>query len=190
MDRKSFFNEHNENLALAQIVRETMLEQEQQQQHVNDDEEDTSASGSSGDNNLRNASMWVAVPDNYEEDDAPDDFLDGPMCINDIRMGEFLNDDSETDDDDDTTKNVGDVYMGNLITEEDMIRNQAGVVVSTSLSTDVGGVTFFVADVHLGFESPSSLAPVVEDASSEDDDDGDDNLVKLPIVGVLRWDIQ
>ena len=56
------------------------------------------------------------------------------MCINDIRMGEFLNDDSETDDDDD-----GDVYMGNLITEEDMIRNQAGVVVSTSLSTDVGG---------------------------------------------------
>jgi hypothetical protein len=79
--------------------------------------------------------MWVAVPDNYEEDDAPDDFLDGPMCINDIRMGEFLNDDSETDDDDDTTKNVGDVYLGNLITEEDMIRNQAGVVVSTSLST-------------------------------------------------------
>lgn len=140
MDRKSFFNEHNENLALAQIVRETMLEQEQQQQHVNDDEEDTIASGSSGDSNLRNASMWVAVPDNYEEDDAPDDYLDGTMCINDIHMGEFLNDDSETDDDDDTTKNVGDVYMGNLITEEDMIRNQAGVVVSTSLSTDVGGL--------------------------------------------------
>jgi hypothetical protein len=66
MDRKSFFNEHIENLALAQIVRETMLEQEQQQQHVNDDEEDTSASGSSGDSNLRNASMWVAVPDNYD----------------------------------------------------------------------------------------------------------------------------
>ena len=139
MDRKSFFNEHNENLALAQIVRETMLEQEQQQQHVIDDEEDTSASGSSGDNNLRNASMWVAVPDNYEEDDAPDDFLDGTMCINDIRMGEFLNDDSETDDDDD-----GDVYMGNLITEEDMIRNRAGVDVSTSLSTDGGGGVYLL----------------------------------------------
>ena len=50
--------------------------------------------------------------------------------------------------------------------------------------------TWATADVHLGFESPSSLAPVVEDASSEDDDDGDDNLVKLPIVGVLRWGIQ
>jgi hypothetical protein len=52
------------------------------------------------------------------------------------------------------------------------------------------GVCVRTIDVHLGFESPSSLAPVVEDASSEDDDDGDDNLVKLPIVGVLRWDIQ
>ena len=35
--------------------------------------------------------------------------------------------------------------------------------------------TWATADVHLGFESPSSLAPVVEDASSEDDDDGDDD---------------
>lgn len=89
MDRKSFFNQHNENLALAQIVRESMQQEQQQRQHINDndyEEEETSASGSSG-NNLRNASMWVAVPDNYEEKDAPDDYLDETMCINDIHMG-------------------------------------------------------------------------------------------------------
>ena len=58
--------------------------------------------------------------------------------------------------------------MGDLLTKEDMIRNRAGVVVSTPLSTD--GDTFFVGDLLIGLESPSSLAPVVEDASSEDDD--------------------
>ena len=150
------------------------------------EENDGSEDASEEDDNdrLRNASMWVAVPENYMDEDSPDDHLDRTMCIGDKGWEE---EGDEDEDDDDECVDVGDVYMGDLLNDD--------IDLVTPLST--GGDTFFVGDVCIGFESPEDAKmdrivataarascespPVVKDASSSDD------VKQLLVEDAIGW---
>jgi hypothetical protein len=105
----------------------------------------------------RNASMWVAVPENYMEEDAPDDYLDTTILrARDIlRMGgggSIKQDDivEEEDDEEDCYErvmNADDVNMGELLLEDED---------GDFSPTSVGNHTFFVGNVHIGFESEAT----------------------------------
>jgi len=150
------------------------------------EENDGSEFASEDDDNdrLRNASMWVAVPENYMDEDSPDDYLDRTMCIGDKGWEEKGGGDD--DDDDDECVDVGDVCMGDLLNDD--------IDLVTPLST--GGDTFFVGDVCIGFESPedakmdrivataaraSCESPVVKDASSSDE------VKQLLVEDAIGW---
>jgi len=86
-------------------------------------------------NDPRNASMWVAVPADIDEDD--EDLLES-MHVGDINIGELLNDNNA----DEQSK------------EMDLVEFAKEYELNTP--TSVGSDTFFVGDVQIGFESPEN----------------------------------
>ena len=67
---------------------------------------------------LRNASMWVAVPENYMDDDASDDYSDTTLCVGNINMGDVLSivgrEIREDGDDDNLTPEKGKAVEGDV----------------------------------------------------------------------------
>ena len=134
----------------------------------------------------RNASMWVAVPDNYMEDDdnaSADNYLEKSMCVSDMNFADLLDDDDDDDDVEEEEEYVkvqplvtpascgsATFFVGDILVESEE-EEEEPLITPASCGSD----TFFVGDVHIGFESSPEIKTIRQEVAVEDVASGGDD---------------